>query len=177
MVNRIDKTKWQQGLRLSLLSLAVLTSLNPAIAQQADPAQPDVAQNAKKKAAEKEKIETIEVRGILSSMSENLLNKRASDSVVDVITAEDIGKFPDKNVADSLQRVPGVVIQRDGGEGATVSIRGLSSDLTLSQLNGNFIASSPGEPSRSFSYALLPSTMIERLEVFKSSEARLDEGG
>ena len=124
-----------------------------------------------------EEVEKIQVRGIRASASENLSIKRTSNAVVDAITAEDIGKFPDKNVADSLQRVPGVVIQRDGGEGATVSIRGLSSDLTFTQLNGNFIASSPGEPSRSFSYALLPSTMIERVEVFKSSEARLDEGG
>lgn len=89
-------------------------------------------------------IEVIEVRGIRSSMAENLDVKRMSGSVVDAITAEDIGKFPDKNVADSLQRVPGVVIERDGGEGSSVSIRGLSSELTFTQLNGNFIASSPG---------------------------------
>ncbi|WP_166419808.1 TonB-dependent receptor [Pseudoalteromonas sp. Z1A8] len=122
-------------------------------------------------------IEVIEVRGIRSSMAENLDVKRMSGSVVDAITAEDIGKFPDKNVADSLQRVPGVVIERDGGEGSSVSIRGLSSELTFTQLNGNFIASSPGEPSRSFDYALLPSSMIESVEVYKSPEARLDEGG
>ncbi|MBH0040449.1 TonB-dependent receptor [Pseudoalteromonas sp. SWN166] len=122
-------------------------------------------------------IEVIEVRGIRSSMAENLDVKRMSGSVVDAITAEDIGKFPDKNVADSLQRVPGVVIERDGGEGSSVSIRGLSSALTFTQLNGNFIASSPGEPSRSFDYALLPSSMIESVEVYKSPEARLDEGG
>ncbi|MBH0014400.1 TonB-dependent receptor [Pseudoalteromonas sp. NZS100_1] len=122
-------------------------------------------------------IEVIEVRGIRSSMAENLDVKRMSGSVVDAITAEDIGKFPDKNVADSLQRVPGVVIERDGGEGSSVSIRGLSSELTFTQLNGNFIASSPGEPSRSFDYALLPSSMIESVEIYKSPEARLDEGG
>ncbi|KAA1155906.1 TonB-dependent receptor [Pseudoalteromonas distincta] len=122
-------------------------------------------------------MEVIEVRGIRSSMAENLDVKRMSGSVVDAITAEDIGKFPDKNVADSLQRVPGVVIERDGGEGSSVSIRGLSSELTFTQLNGNFIASSPGEPSRSFDYALLPSSMIESVEVYKSPEARLDEGG
>ncbi|MEL0649301.1 TonB-dependent receptor [Pseudoalteromonas agarivorans] len=128
-------------------------------------------------AINKKEMEVIEVRGIRSSMAENLDVKRMSGSVVDAITAEDIGKFPDKNVADSLQRVPGVVIERDGGEGASVSIRGLSSELTFTQLNGNFIASSPGEPSRSFDYTLLPSSMIESVEVFKSPEARLDEGG
>ncbi|MBB1339438.1 TonB-dependent receptor [Pseudoalteromonas sp. SR44-2] len=128
-------------------------------------------------AINKKEMEVIEVRGIRSSMAENLDVKRMSGSVVDAITAEDIGKFPDKNVADSLQRVPGVVIERDGGEGSSVSIRGLSSELTFTQLNGNFIASSPGEPSRSFDYALLPSSMIESVEVYKSPEARLDEGG
>jgi TonB-dependent receptor len=95
-----------------------------------------------------------------------------------VITAEDVGKFPDKNVADSLQRVPGIIIDRDGGEGSRVSIRGLSSDLTLTELNGNFIASATdGDPSRSFNYLLLPSNFIGNVEVFKSPEARLDEGG
>lgn len=182
MVNRIDsKTLRNRDLRRSLISLAILSALSTVQAQESTPAgvnnasQATATQNGKK--AAEEKVEVIEIRGILSSMSANLLNKRAADAVVDVITAEDIGKFPDKNIADSLQRVPGVFISRSGGEGDTVSIRGLSSDLTLTQLNGNFIASSPGEPSRSFSYNLLPSTMIERVEVFKSSEARLDEGG
>ncbi|WP_350552290.1 TonB-dependent receptor [Pseudoalteromonas sp. 120-MNA-CIBAN-0494] len=150
----------------SALCLSVLSAIGSAYA-----AQP--ALTAKNNAD----IEVIEVRGIRSSMAENLDIKRMSSSVVDAITAEDIGKFPDKNVADSLQRIPGVMIERDGGEGASVSIRGLSSELTFTQLNGNFIASSPGEPSRSFDYTLLPSAMIASVEVYKSPEARLDEGG
>lgn len=153
------------SLRFSVISLSIFSAMNVSAAEQLDDAQ-----------AEKD-MEVIEVRGIRSSMAENLAVKRLSSSVVDAITAEDIGKFPDKNVADSLARVPGVVIERDGGEGSTVSIRGLSSDLTYTQLNGNFIASSPGEPSRSFDYSLLPSAMISSVEVFKSPEARLDEGG
>lgn len=164
--NTTKNTSPSRGFAKSLLCLSVLT----AIGAHAQAQETDEQQQA-------QETEVIQIRGIRASASENLAVKRLSNSVVDAITAEDIGKFPDKNVADSLQRVPGVVIQRDGGEGATVSIRGLSSDLTFTQLNGNFIASSPGEPSRSFSYALLPSTMIERVEVFKSSEARLDEGG
>src|SRR3546814_6020954 len=68
-------------------------------------------------------------------------------------------------------------MSRDGGEGSRVSIRGLSSDLTLTELNGNFIASTGGDPSRSFDYLLLPSSFIGSVEVYKSSEARLDEGG
>ncbi|WP_340678758.1 TonB-dependent receptor [Paraglaciecola sp.] len=130
--------------------------------------------STKTESAETEKIE---VRGIRASSAENLAIKRLSNAVVDAITAEDIGKFPDKNVADSLQRVPGVVIQRNGGEGSSVSIRGLSPTLTFTQLNGNFIAASSGNPSRSFSYELLPSNLVGKVELFKSSEARLDEGG
>lgn len=124
-------------------------------------------------------LEEVIVTGIRASQQQNLEIKRNSNAIVDAITAVDIGRFPDKNVADSLQRVPGVVIARDGGEGSTVSIRGLSSELTFTQLNGNYIAptGSGGEPSRSFDYALLPSAMISRVEVYKSSEARLDEGG
>ncbi|MEM5534349.1 TonB-dependent receptor [Pseudoalteromonas arctica] len=152
----------------STLCLSILSAIGCANAFSAE-----ITEEAKIK----KDIEVIEVRGIRSSMAENLDVKRMSGSVVDAITAEDIGKFPDKNVADSLQRVPGVVIERDGGEGSSVSIRGLSSELTFTQLNGNFIASSPGEPSRSFDYALLPSSMIESVEVYKSPEARLDEGG
>ncbi|MEX2961333.1 TonB-dependent receptor [Microbulbifer sp. TYP-18] len=123
-------------------------------------------------------LEEIEVIGILGSNTKNLAIKRDSNSIVDAITAEDIGKFPDKNVADSLQRVPGITITRSGGEGSRVSIRGTSANWTLTQLNGNYISTSDsGSPTRSFNYALLPSAMISRVEVYKSPEARLDEGG
>ncbi|WP_242139518.1 TonB-dependent receptor [Sphingomonas sp. TREG-RG-20F-R18-01] len=120
----------------------------------------------------------IVVTGYRRSIETSLARKRAANAFIDVITAEDVGKFPDKNVADSLQRVPGVIIDRDGGEGSRVSIRGLQSDLTLTELNGNFIAGADtGDPSRSFNYLLLPSNMIGSIDVYKSPEARLDEGG
>ena len=126
-------------------------------------------------------LQEVIVSGYRHSIDASLNVKRAADATVDVITPEDIGKFPDKNVADALQRVPGVIISRNGGEGDKVSIRGLSSDLTLTELNGNYIASVDGsdnyEPSRSFNYTQLPSNMISRVEVFKTSEARIDEGG
>ncbi|MEG8052129.1 TonB-dependent receptor [Sphingomonas aerolata] len=120
----------------------------------------------------------IVVTGYRRSIEKSLNQKREANAFVDVITAEDIGKFPDKNVADALQRVPGVVITRDGGEGARVSIRGLQSDLTLTLLNGNFLAGADsGDPQRSFNYVLLPSSFIASTEVYKSPEARLEEGG
>ncbi|NQZ80418.1 MAG: TonB-dependent receptor [Colwellia sp.] len=161
----------------SVLFSAIACSIGLAQAQDVDKSKVITTKKNVEQIATKEKMEVIEVRGIRASAAANLAIKRLSNSTVEAITAEDIGKFPDKNIADSLQRVPGVVIQRSGGEGSTVSIRGLSSDLTFTQLNGNFIASSPGRPSRSFSYSLLPSTMIEMVEIYKSSEARLDEGG
>ncbi|MBY5992646.1 TonB-dependent receptor [Ferrimonas balearica] len=126
-------------------------------------------------------VERIEVRGIRASQQASLNEKRFSNSVVDAITAEDIGKFPDRNVAESLQRIPGVTIQRQFGEGASVSIRGAGDDLTLTTLNGQNVASTGWfvlEPAkRSFNYELLPSEIVGDLVVYKSSQADLLEGG
>lgn len=128
--------------------------------------------------AQPESLEEVTVTGYRNSIEASLDQKREANAFVDVINAEDVGKFPDKNVADSLQRVPGIIITRDGGEGSRVSIRGLQEDLTLTQLNGNYIASADSlDPARSFNYVLLPSSMIASVEVFKSPEARIDEGG
>lgn len=125
--------------------------------------------------------EIIEVVGIRASLRQSLDVKRSSDSIVDAISSEDIGKFPDKNVAESLQRVPGVTIQRQFGEGAAVSIRGAGQDLTLTTLNGQNVASTGWfvlEPARrSFNYELLPSELVGSVEVYKSSQADLAEGG
>ena len=116
----------------------------------AQPADPQAADSAGE----------ITITGYRQSIEASLRTKREANAFIDVITAEDVGKFPDKNVADALQRVPGVIISRDGGEGSRVSIRGLNSDLTLTELNGNFIAGTDsGDPSRSFNYLLLPSSM------------------
>ncbi|MBB1469800.1 TonB-dependent receptor [Pseudoalteromonas sp. SG41-5] len=158
-------TELSRKFNRSVLFLALMAACNVAYADQKDNQNND-------------DFEVIEVRGIRSSTAENLAIKRLSNATVDAITAEDIGKFPDKNVADSLQRVSGVLIDRDGGEGSRVSIRGTSPDWTLTQLNGNYIASSGADvPTRSFNYTLLPSSMISSVEVFKSAEARIDEGG
>ena len=116
-------TSLSRRFKKSTLLLAILASSNIVIAQE---------QQEKEQSDE---FEVIEVRGIRSSMAENLAIKRLSNSIVDAITAEDNGKFPDKNVADSLQRVPGVVISRSGGEGENVSIRGLSSVREIRNLD------------------------------------------
>lgn len=124
-------------------------------------------------------VEEVIVTGIKTSLMDNLELKRDSAAFIDAITAEDIGKFPDRNVADALQRVPGVSITRSGGEGSSVSIRGTASSLTLTLLNGNYVAtgSSSREPTRSFNYTLLPANLIQRVEVHKTPQAKNEEGG
>ncbi|SET87710.1 TonB-dependent receptor [Thalassotalea agarivorans] len=131
--------------------------------------------------ATNDETEVIEVRGLRGSLKENINAKRFSDGVVDVITAEDIGKFPDRNVAESLARIPGVTIQRQFGEGSAVSIRGAGAEFTKTTLNGQNVASTGWfvlEPAkRSFNYELLPSELVGDLEVYKSAQADLIEGG
>ena len=128
-----------------------------------------------------DELEEIVVTGIRGSLMVSLDRKRNSNAVMDAISAEDIGKFPDKNVAESLQRVPGVTIQRQFGEGAAVSIRGAGNELTLTTLNGQNVASTGWfvlEPAkRSFNYELLPSELVGNIEVYKSSQADIAEGG
>ncbi len=144
----------------------------PANAPQTDASQTGAPQQATD-------LDKVTVTGYRYSIEQSLDQKREANAVVEVVTAEDVGKFPDKNVADALQRVPGVIITRDGGEGKNVSVRGLSSELTLTELNGNYVASAEtnGDPTRSFNYTLLPSNMLSSAELFKTPEARLDEGG
>ncbi|SDR18294.1 TonB-dependent receptor [Pseudoxanthomonas sp. CF385] len=160
------------GIAIALSAAAVSGS---TFAQQADAA-PAASDQASTQATD---LDTVTVKGYRYSIEQSLEQKRNANAVVEVITAEDVGKFPDKNVADALQRVPGVLISRDGGEGKNVSVRGLSSELVLTELNGNYIASaeSNGDPTRSFNYTLLPSNMLGSAELFKTPEARIDEGG
>ncbi|OON64770.1 TonB-dependent receptor [Massilia sp. KIM] len=157
---------------VALLSLSAAHAQTEAGTAQASaqPAAPDAAAT---------QPATVMVTGYRYAIEKSLDQKREANAIVEVVTAEDVGKFPDKNVADALQRVPGVVITRSGGEGKNVSVRGLSSELTLTQLNGNYIATAEanGDPTRSFNYTLMPSNMLSSAELYKTPEARLDEGG
>lgn len=124
--------------------------------------------------------EVIQVSGIRGSLKENLNAKRFADSVVDVITAEDIGKFPDKNVAESLSRITGVAVSREFGEGEKISIRGAGPKYNRTLLNGQTVGSADwfilDEANRSFNYTMLPSVIVKGLEVYKSPSASIDEG-
>ena len=129
--------------------------------------------------SDEEEQDIIVVRGVKGSQIQNLSIKRNADAFVDAITELEVGKYPDKNLADALQRVPGVSITRTGGEGQFVSIRGTGSELTLTQLNGNYVASGSTirDPQRSFNYTLVPANLISKTEVFKTPQAKIDEGG
>ncbi|MDN3377603.1 MULTISPECIES: TonB-dependent receptor [unclassified Pseudoalteromonas] len=128
-----------------------------------------------------EEIEVIQVTGIRSSLRENLNNKRFADTVVDSINTEDIAKNPDKNMAEALQRVAGVQIERQFGEGSKVSIRGTSPELTNTLVNGQSAKSVsylPGQSeSNAFDFSNIPADQVSKIEVYKSARADLDAGG
>ncbi|MDQ9091520.1 TonB-dependent receptor [Pseudoalteromonas haloplanktis] len=128
----------------------------------------------------KEDVEVIEVRGIRASTKADINNKRFANAVVDSITAEDIGKFPDKNVAESLSRITGVGVSREFGEGEKITVRGSDPTKNRTLLNGQNVGTADwfilDNPSRSFNFTMLPSSLVSNLEVYKSPEARLDEG-
>ena len=123
------------------------------------------------------------VTGIRASVRESIEAKRDLGVVSEVITAEDIGKFPDKNVAEALQRVPGIVINREFGEGERVSLRGTAPNLTKTLINGHAIATADWfvleqlAATRSFNYLTLPSEIVGQLEVYKTPQADVEEGG
>lgn len=102
-------------------------------------------------AASTGQLETVVVTGVRQSLENAIETKRTALSVVDVISAEDVGKFPTENVAESLQRVTGVQISRLRGEGQNVTIRGLPSEFTLVQLNGRTLTSALGPSSAGIS--------------------------
>jgi TonB-dependent receptor len=134
---------------------------------------PAVAETETKEAAE---IEVIEVIGIRGSMERALDIKRSSDSIVDAISAEDIGQFPDQNLAESLQRITGVSIDRQRGEGQFVSVRGLGPEFVQVTINGRSAPSSDGG-TRAFRFDQLQSELVQTLEVSKSATADLSVGG
>ncbi|WP_298633098.1 TonB-dependent receptor [uncultured Umboniibacter sp.] len=131
-------------------------------------------------AQEEAVVEEVVVTGIRASMQDAMNTKRNSDTVIEAITAEDVGKFPDKNVAESLSRLPGVSVSRDFGEGEKITIRGAGPDFNRTLLNGQTVATADwfilDNPARSFNYTLLPSSLVSGLEVHKASLASVDEG-
>jgi TonB-dependent receptor len=123
-------------------------------------------------------IEVISVSGIRGSLASSATIKRESSGVVDAITAEDIGKFPDTNLAESLQRITGVSIDRSNNEGSTVTVRGFGPEFNLVTLNGRQMpTSSVQNPSRSFNFREIASESVKGVEVYKTGKANVSSGG
>ena len=159
---------------LSAVSLSVL-AVGTAHAQDA------AAENAAAETAPADEGDAIVVTGFRASLEAALNLKRDSVAAVDAIVAEDIAKFPDQNLAESLQRIPGISISRDGGEGRSITVRGLSSQFTRVRVNGmETIATSTDGASanrdRAFDFNVFASELFSSLVVRKTAEASLDEG-
>lgn len=163
------KARALSRLVIGVSTLAIATA--PAFAQDSDAAAP---------AGEGEEIV---ITGIRASLQAAVDIKRDAQGVVDAISAEDIGKFPDTNLAESLQRITGVSIDRSNGEGSTVTVRGFGPEYNLVTLNGRQMptstlgdgASAPA--SRSFDFANLASEGIAGVEVYKTGRAAVASGG
>jgi TonB-dependent receptor len=141
-------------------------------------------------AAAEEEGDEIVVSGVRASLERAMDIKRESNGVVDAISAEDIGKFPDTNLAESLQRIPGVSIDRRNGEGSKVTVRGFGPSFNLVTLNGRQLATSDIDAvggdqnvdfsratSRSFDFSNLSPESVSRLEVYKTGRAAVPSGG
>ena len=171
--------------RKNVLTMSIVAALGMAGTAQAQ----DAGQTAPAE-EEAKQLDTVVVRGIRGSVEKSLDVKRDAKAHVEVVTAEDIGKMPDKNVADSLQRLPGVTISSAGAseggfdENDRVSMRGTNPSLTLTQINGHpvssgdwFVLNQSDNAGRSVSYTLLPSSLVSQVVVHKTSQASLPEGG
>ncbi len=125
-------------------------------------------------------LDTVSVVGIRASLEKSLDTKRNNVTISEAITAEDIGKFPSTNVAEALSQLPGISLDRRFGQGERVSIDGTDPSLNLSFLDGHPVAQAiwlyGEQPNRGFDYTLLSPLILGRMEVIKSSEARLTEG-
>ncbi len=155
-----------------------LLALSIALALQAGAA---AAQDAGAAATE---LDTVTVTGYRASVEKALDIKRGEAGMVDAVVAEDIGKFPDSNLAESLQRIPGVVITRDGGEGRQITVRGLGPDFTRVRINGmealSTVGSSDGQGgtnrSRNFDFNVFASDLFSQLIARKTASADVEEG-
>jgi len=162
---KVNKTPIAAAVSLTLLSAAFAVQ-----AQQADT-----------KTSEPSQLDQVVVTGIRASLQSAAAIKRNANAVVDAVTAEDVGKLPDSDVGQALGRIPGISVGRDFGVGASVSIRGTDPQMTYTTLNGQSVASTGWYDQkaidRSFNYSLLPPELIGGMEVYKTSQADLTEGG
>lgn len=166
----------QASLGAMSMAAALLLSAGAAAAQEQPAAAPA--------ASEPEEVEAIVVTGYRAALQSALNLKRNSNTMVDAINADDIADFPDANLAESLQRLPGVSVDRENGEGRTITVRGLGSDFTRVRLNGLEALSTAGPSnagdsanrSRGFDFNTFASELFNALKVQKTASAETDEG-
>lgn len=134
-----------------------------------------IAQDTNIPSGATEQVEELMVTGIRGSLQRSMDVKRAAGGVVDAISSEDIGKFPDTNLAESLQRITGVSIDRSGGEGQLITVRGFGPEFNTVLINGRQMATE--NLSRAFSFDTVASELVSGLEVYKTSSATMQSGG
>jgi len=168
----------KKALVMSAASTAIALAMFAGAAQAADTA--PAAESAP------DAVDAIVVNGFRKSLGAARALKKESAIVADTIVAEDMAKFPDLNLAESLQRLPGVAINREGGEGRRVSLRGLGPDFTRVQLNGMEVLGNVDSPmdsrgqtsrDRAFDFNIFASELFSKIDVRKSFSAEQDEGG
>ena len=180
-IERFDIVAQGEGFRVNSQKLLLLTSV--AAIGFGQPAYAQDAPEAGSESVAQDDESVIIVSGIRASLQQSMNIKRDAQGVVDAISAEDIGKFPDTNLAESLQRITGVSIDRESGEGSTVTVRGFGPNFNLVVVNGRQMpTSSLGDgfsapSSRSFDFANLASEGVAGVEVYKSGRASLPTGG
>lgn len=164
---------------LLAVSIALALHMGAAAAQESAPAEQQAPPSE-----DATNLDTISVTGYRASLEKALDIKRGEKGIVDAIVAQDIGKFPDLNLAESLQRIPGVVITRDAGEGRNITVRGLGPQFTRVRLNGleamSSVGSSDGQGganrSRSFDFNVFASDLFSQLIARKTASADVEEG-
>ncbi|MEL6258780.1 MAG: TonB-dependent receptor plug domain-containing protein, partial [Pseudomonadota bacterium] len=157
----------------SILSAAGITG--SAWAQGADDDAVERVETASVEEEAEARQATIEVTGFRRSVEDAIANKRNADSVIESISAEDIGRLPDISIAESLARLPGISSQRTNGQSSAINIRGLSQELVFSTLNGREQVVPNGQ--RTVEFEQFPSELIAGADVYKSPTASIIEGG
>ncbi|HWU76667.1 MAG TPA: TonB-dependent receptor [Rhodanobacter sp.] len=171
------------------LAIGLALQTGAVMAQDTDapsPAATSVTQNADTAVKKKDvtSLKTVTVTSYRASVEKALDVKRGELGMVDAIVAEDVGKFPDMNLAESMQRIPGVVITRDAGEGRNITVRGLGPDFTRVRINGMEALTTVGSSdqsggtnrSRGFDFNVFAADLFSSMIVRKTASADVEEG-
>jgi len=168
----------KQRLAATISMLLGTSVIAPVYAQDSEQEAPQTAVNTEADAIEndeEDKGQVVMITGIRGSLVRSMDMKRDATGVMDAISAEEMGKFPDTNLAESLQRITGVSVSRTNGEGSEITVRGFGPSFNMVTLNGRQMAGTGF--TRSFDFANLSSEGVSALEVYKSGRADVPTGG